>query len=219
MGEFSESLLRTVLYDLETWGIIKGRVLPVVCSHYLNRGRNQLTQRYCDELAAHAEVFVSLDTDQVWVPPQVMHLVSLVDPVHSPIVSGTYWACDELGEQIRPVVLKRNSDATTSSVWDLPENTLMECDVVGMGFCAIHRDVLMNMRKVYGNRWYDFDETNAGKFMIEDDAFCARAQAMGYKIHVHTGIDVGHIKPCELRAKHARKKEATQEGLKILRLN
>lgn len=206
-GKFAESLLRTVVYDAATWNILQARVQPQFCAHYLNIGRNALTTLMCDQWAESCPVFVSLDTDHSFTPQQVMHLVSLVDPVTRPVVSGLYFACDGQGKQVRPVMLRRNVNGDLETMWDYPENQLVEVDVVGMGFCAISVPWLLRMREHNGDHWYDFDETVHGLFMPEDNAFCARIQEfLGGKIHVHTGIVVGHEKTVLLGAEHQKQK-------------
>lgn len=194
-GRFQESLLRTLVYDAQTWQILEGRVLPVHCAHYLNVGRNTLARRWLAEMPAEVEVFVSLDTDHVFTPEQVMHLISLVSLPERPIVSGLYFACDDNGAQVRPVLLKRRNDFRLETLWDYPKDALVEVDVVGMGFCAIHRTVLEQLAEHGEGEGFDFDETPNGAFMPEDNAFCFAAQHfLGAKIHVHTGIVVGHMK-------------------------
>lgn len=207
-GRFMESLLTTALWDIGNWNVIQGRIIPQHCAHYLNVGRNALAKRFCNRFAAEAEVFVSLDTDHGFTPQQVMQLVAMVDPVSRPVVSGLYYACDDLGEQVRPVVLRRKPDGSLETFWDYQPNDMLEVDVVGMGFCAIHRDVLLKMREFAGDRWYDFDETEHGDFMPEDNAFCQRVtDYLGHKIYVHTGIEVSHVKVFELTGRHKAKRQ------------
>lgn len=206
-GNFAESLLRTVVYDAATWNILRARVQPQFCAHYLNIGRNALMALMCDQWATECSVFVSLDTDHKFTPQQVMHLVSLVDPDTRPCVSGLYFACDGQGRQVRPVMLRRQANGDLDTMWEYPENELVEVDVVGMGFCAISVPWLVRMRELNGARWFDFDETVHGKFMPEDNAFCERLQAfLGGKIYVHTGIVVPHEKTVLLGAEHQKQK-------------
>jgi len=209
-----ESLLATTLWDEHNWKIIQGRIAAVQCAHYLNVGRNVIAKKFCDEFASECEIFVALDTDHSFTPQQVMHLVSLVDPITSPVVSGLYYACDELGNQVRPVVLRRKSDGSLDTQWEIPPDCMIEVDVVGMGFCAIHRDVLLGIRNLAGDHWYDFDETDRGDFMPEDNAFCRRVKEyLGLPIHVHSGIEIGHVKTVEISGKDKRRADRAQKGL------
>lgn len=202
-----ESVIKALLYDMRMWKIIQGRVVPIHCPHYFNIGRNQLHRKFIEAFSHECKVFVSLDTDHAWTPEQLMELIAHVDPIDRPIVSGRYYACDDLGAQVRPVAMRRKPDGSLESVWDMPKDQLVEVDVVGMGFCAISTELLLGMSKHDDYHAFDFDMTGRGDFMPEDNAFCQRAQQlMGAKIYVHTGIDIGHIKPFELRAEHERQK-------------
>jgi hypothetical protein len=216
-GAFMESLLATLTYDSHVWKVLQNRVVPTHCPHYFNVGRNNFIKQFLAETDESVEVLISLDTDQVFAPEQVMHLLALVDPVERPVVSGLYHACDNLGEQVRPLVMKRHADGGLHCEWDFPSDQLVEVDAVGMGFCAIHRQALLELREGIGEHWFDFDETARSDFMPEDDAFCRRVQEMlGKKIYVHTGIDIGHVKPCLLRATNARRKpRAVGDPLKL----
>lgn len=199
-GEFMESLLAAQLHDQHVWNMLKGRIIPTPCPHYFNLGRNQLTAAFCDQYGNECDVFVSLDTDHAFLPAQLWEIAALVDPVERPIVSALYHACDDNGRQVRPIILRRQPDESLKTVWDFPPNQLVECDVVGMGFCAISAPWLLRMRASIGDHWYDFEENARGDFMAEDDAFCFRMQQyLGAKIFVHTGIQIGHMKTVELR--------------------
>lgn len=205
-ARFSESLLEAVVYDIGWLNVVRNRVVSQFCSHYFNIGRNALVAKVLDHYGDECEVFVSLDTDHVFTPDQLMHLISLVDDDH-PVVSGLYYANDHDGQQVRPVMLRRRVDGATETMWQFPRNDLVEVDVVGMGFCAIKMSVLRELRKEIGDTWFDFGETSQGRFMIEDDAFCRRVQEyLGKPIYVHTGLVLGHMKTCELGARHERRK-------------
>lgn len=207
-GRFTESLVDALLFDLNAWKQINGRVVKQFCAHYLNEGRNALVREFLDNPAYRdAEILVSLDTDQTFKPEQVLHLAELVDAETRPVVSGLYYACDYLGEQVRPVMLRRRADGALVSDWEFKRGTLVDVDVVGMGFCAIHRSVLERMRELAGDTWYDFDETERGAFMPEDNAFCRRVKEyLGLPIVVHTGIVVGHLKCVELTERSEKRK-------------
>lgn len=207
-GAWAESLLAAVMDDYAGPRVFDGRVEGVVCSHYFCIGRNLLHQRLLKLWEKECKVFVSLDTDHDFTPQDLQRLVAMVDPVHRPVVSGLYHACDLAGEQVRPVVIRRRGDAL-ETVWDLPENDFVECDVIGEGFRAVHIEVLLKIAEAMGGpKWFDFDETDHGRFMPEDNAFCQRVQQIaGAKIFVHTGLDIGHEKMVRLRSAQRRQSQ------------
>jgi len=81
----------------------------------------------------------------------------------------------------------------------LPENQLVPVSATGTGFLLIHRSVLEKIRETGNNvsaPW--FQEMAVGEpmaLMGEDMTFCLRAGALGFPTYVHTGIQVGHMKP------------------------
>lgn len=212
-GAWSESLLSAVIADVRGPRILDGRVEAVTCAHYLNVGRNILTKRLLEQYGHFCDVFVSLDTDHDFTPEQLWRLVSLVDPVHRPVVSGLYHACDLAGQQVRPVVIRRQGEEL-QTVWELPEDDFIECDVIGEGFRAVHISVLRKIEAAIGPRWFDFDATAVNRdFMPEDNAFCRRVQEIaGAKIYVHTGLDIGHEKMVRLRAADRRRHPRSARG-------
>lgn len=205
-SRFSESLLEAVIHDLGFLNVIKNRVVAQHCEKYLNIGRNKLVKKVVEQYAAECGVFVSLDTDHPFTPGQLMEIISLVSDDH-PVVSALYYAADDDGQQVRPLMLRRRADGTLETMWQFPRNELVEVDVIGMGFCAMKMSVLTDLREELGDTLYNFDETSGGHFMIEDDAFCRRVQEyLALPIYVHTGICVGHVKPFEVNATHERRK-------------
>lgn len=205
-GRFMECVIELLLYDNQTWNILEWRVVPMMCAHYLSVGRNQLTKKMLQIIPEDVEIFVSVDTDNTFTPVEMMQLVAAVDPVERPVVGGLYWACDNLGEQVRPLVLRRRADGELNVEWEYPPDVIMEVDVVGMGLTAVHRRIYRELQVEIGDHWFDFDESAAGNFMPEDNAFCRRVQEMlGAKIHLHTGLQAGHVKMFELRKRDERK--------------
>jgi len=207
-SRFMESLLSVLFLDKHYGSRIDNRVFAAPCSHYLNLGRNALIRQFLADPES-GEVIVLIDTDQTFMPGQVHLLADCVDELDRPIVSGLYYAADDLGRHVRPVLGDIDSQGKARTAWGKAELTpcLVEVDEVGMGFCAIHRSVFLEMREHIGEHWFDFDEREDGEFMLEDAAFCRRAKLhLGKKISVHTGIKVGHIKPIEVREWHVTKR-------------
>src|ERR1043165_6269685 len=115
-SRFSESLLETVVYDLGFMNVIKNRVIAQHCSHYLNVGRNKLAARLCDNYATECDVALILDTDHVFTPHQALELISPVSD-DRPVVSGLYYAADDDGGQVRPIMLRRRTNGTLETMW------------------------------------------------------------------------------------------------------
>ena len=83
-----------------------------------------------------------------------------------------------------------------------PENECVPVSATGAACLLMHRDALGKVQASAGNMsapW--FMETPVGAplaLMGEDLTFCLRCQAAGIPVHVHTGIQVGHMKPVML---------------------
>jgi hypothetical protein len=84
----------------------------------------------------------------------------------------------------------------------VPDDQLVRVSATGTGFLLIHRTVLEKVRdtsKDIAAPW--FREMPVGEplsLMGEDMTFCLRAGAAGIPVHVHTGVQVGHMKPVML---------------------
>lgn len=199
IAEFAESLLRLQSYDFVNWRCLCGRIVPHHCGLYLNHGRNEWLKKVLRDHAETCPVVVSVDTDNLFTPEQVFHLVSLCTDEH-PIVSALYFICDQYGKQHRPLLVKRRPDDSFETIWEYQADTLVPSDVVGMGFCAMRTKLLMEYGEKHGGTWFDFDKTKAGTFLPEDTAFSFRMKdLMGVQPMVHTGIIVGHMKYVDVR--------------------
>jgi hypothetical protein len=75
---------------------------------------------------------------------------------------------------------------------------MCEVHATGAAFLLIHRSVLTKMGEIYRESpypWFLEGSVYKGTKFGEDWAFCMRAIEAGFKIHVHTGVKIGHVKP------------------------
>lgn len=125
------------------------------------------------------------DTDMVFTPEDVDKLLEAdVD-----IISGTY-------------VMGLNKDALVAGYWhdrgrlkleDLPEDEVVPVGYVGWGMVLVKRGVF----EAIGYPWLIQQLTVNGDMvqdLSDDFGFCLRAGNAGYKIHLHTGVLIGHEK-------------------------
>lgn len=169
---------------------------------YPNTGRNELFRQMQETLPKDVEIFVSLDDDTGFEPHEAYAIVDCVDPIERPVVSGLYFARNEEERgRAKPVLLKKNERGVVKALWDWRPGELLEVDVVGMGFCAIHRSKLNEWQERHGPTWFDYmgtGKTSPGGFLLEDAAFSRRIQDMGGRLWVHTGIKPRHLKTVEI---------------------
>jgi hypothetical protein len=83
----------------------------------------------------------------------------------------------------------------TVGIADYPVNALVDVAATGSACILIHRSVFEAIREEYGDTWYDrVPNPYVGELHGEDISFCLRAGALGFPVHVHTGIRTTHLK-------------------------
>lgn len=93
-----------------------------------------------------------------------------------------------------PVVLRRNPDLAGALRYlpalDAINGGVIDVDMVGLAFTLIRRSVFdaMTPRLTVIGSYFQWGEVQQG----EDACFCEHAKALGFKIGVHTGIEIGH---------------------------
>lgn len=192
---FADCLLRTIGYDRHNGGRIAGWNL-VGCSANVASGRNALVEWF---LASPAQYMVQIDSDMVWAPDAVHRLLAAADPVERPIVGGLCFAQEADSGLIWPTMFDLSGTEENVEFIRYDEWTPGEVRPVGStgaAFLLTHRSVLEAIRDADFSKAYPwFQEREiGGRRSGEDVSFCLRAAAVGAKVHVHTGVAIGHIK-------------------------
>jgi GT2 family glycosyltransferase len=80
-----------------------------------------------------------------------------------------------------------------------PENECVKVSATGAACLLMHRDALEKIAASSGDvaaPWFREVQVGAAlSLMGEDMTFCLRCAAAGIPVHVHTGVQVGHMKP------------------------
>lgn len=206
---FGESVRDLAVYDFMSGRrMIEDRWVPLQWPPYPNTGRARLI-RHCLDRLPEAEIIFSLDDDQEFEPWQFYAIADAVDAERRPIVSGLYFAHngEEMGRP-RPLIARAADGGT---IWDYRPGQLEPSDVVGMGFCAMHRTALLDWRAAHGDTWFDYTGTGlADGFRLEDSSFCTRMRSIGKGIFVHTGVEIGHLKVKRIGAHDYRRLRALE---------
>ncbi len=112
---------------------------------------------------------------------------------NQPIISGVY--CRRSPPVGVPVMMRNRQWVT-----DIPQNTVIDVDVVGAGCLLIRRDVLEQMPPQRpGKHWFDWRVDLQGTIppeecMSEDFTFCMWAKkTLGITIKVDTSIQCRHV--------------------------
>lgn len=170
--------------------------------------RNQLVTNFLRSPEfKEATWLVMVDTDMLWPQHAVHQLVATAEAHDYKLAGGLCFAGSDIAGEVYPTIYVQSGTSpsgypTLDRVYDYPRNMIVECDATGAAFLAIHRDVLNAMGHAYMTKasgkpnpypWFEdavWDDRQYG----EDIGFCIKARALGFKLMVHTGVPVGHLK-------------------------
>lgn len=146
------------------------------------------------------------DSDMKFKPDTLIELTSVMDAMAVDLVSGLYFT--RRPPKIKPVVYKELwfkkkgdiIDTGAENLFDYPENAIVAVKGVGFGCCLTSVDLLKRVCNKFGA---PFDNITT---MGEDLSFCWRANQIGAKLVLDTGVKCGHIGTVEIN-------EATYKSL------
>jgi GT2 family glycosyltransferase len=198
-GVFSESLLDLVTKSPAT----VETVLRYQSGTNITTGRNHLVNSFLTEYTA--PWLLMLDTDMVFAEDVAARLIAAADPLERPIVGALCFSQNFEGPPYSTMYdltepEPRRLAFARRSKW--PEDECVPVSATGAACLLMHRDALEKVRKTSNDvaaPW--FRELPIGAplaLMGEDMTFCLRAGAAGIPVHVHTGVQVGHMKPVML---------------------
>lgn len=204
-AEFCRSLVNTVArggdYVHATLGRQSG---PRIAS-----ARNDLVGEYLSDHSRRAPWLLMVDTDMVWSDDAPRRLVEAADPKTAPIVGGLCFAESELPEAtdgMLPTMYElvhdsADGEAAFARYTEWPEDVLFPVAGTGAAFLLMHRDALKRVASGWGGKgpdlnypWFREGTLGPRRQLGEDLTFCLRAQSAGIPVHVHTGVQVGHMK-------------------------
>jgi hypothetical protein len=146
----------------------------------LDKLRNNLVIQAMNHYCSH---MLMMDVDQVYHPQTITRLLSHNLPVVGALVHRRYPPFDPL--------LLRGEIGTFKTVDNYEDGELVEVDATGTGCLLINMDVFENIAAP----WFKFIERpkDEGGLIGEDIYFCKLLKEAGYKIHVDTSIELGHL--------------------------
>jgi hypothetical protein len=151
-----------------------------------------------------------VDTDATFADDVLEQLLTAADAKTAPIVGalafGIRGAKDAAGGVVQNSVGAIPLELfPTLYIWDdegtkalrlYPPNQLVQVNATGAHCMLIHRSVLDVAGWTEDGHplpWFRVGVRH-GQEVSEDQFFCIKAQALGFPIHVHTGIKTGHVK-------------------------
>jgi hypothetical protein len=193
-AEFAASLLSVVM---EAATPVEA-VLALESGPNISTARNKLCDRFLRD--QRAPWLFMCDTDMTFAADVPGRLIGAADPVTAPVVGGLCWSLDK-GERY-PTMYELTDGAGGVLAFrrygSWPDGEVIRVSATGAACLLIHRDALTAVEKHSGDPaapW--FRETAVGaplSLMGEDLTFCLRCAAAGIPVHVHTGVQVGHLK-------------------------
>lgn len=198
-AEFTGSTLSFLVEDSKDRKLLYEKIYLLRAGGILSVFRNQLTKWFLDK--TNAEYLLFIDSDIEYTKDDVYKLVDQCS-YSKPVVTGCYPIAADEGHVVCVYSLVQIKNEISMAPWKhlppkLPQQTTLSADGCGAGFLLIHRSLLVQMQRLYGPVWFDL--FNIGKVPFgEDLSFCYRVRQMGFPIHVHPDVRVGHLKTSKL---------------------
>jgi GT2 family glycosyltransferase len=195
--EFCSSLLATVMEGATPLDA----VLTYASGPNISTARNLIADDFLRR--QRAPWLLMCDTDMVFAADALDRLIAAADPVARPLLGALCFS--PAAGDTRPTMYElgeKNGALAFSHLATWPEGECVRVTATGTGFLLMHRDALERVRdfaKDPAAPW--FRESPVGAplaLMGEDMTFCLRAGAAGIPVHVHTDVQVGHMKPAML---------------------
>lgn len=197
-AEFASSMLALAAHSRDSIGTI----LTVQSGANVSRARNELTARFL--LERREPWLLMVDTDMAFTAEALERLLVAADQRERPILGGLCFSQGEDGPlpTMYELVPHEDGAGTFARYQQWPEDAPHRVAATGAAFLLVHRYVFERLLKHGWGKpakrdpvWPWFRESAMGsRVMGEDLTFCLRAAAAGYPIHVHTGVQIGHMK-------------------------
>ena len=199
-GEFCESLVSLAM---------EGRtpldaVLRYVSGPNISGPRNLIVREFLDKYTA--PWLWMLDTDMVFNATALDRLIAAADPAARPVVGALCYSQNDGATDPYPTMYelteKEPGVLAFHRLASWPEDSCVRVSATGAACLLMHRDALEKVAASSGDLaapW--FRESAVGAplaLMAEEMTFCLRCGAAGIPVHVHTGVQVGHMKPVML---------------------
>ncbi len=131
------------------------------------------------------EYLLTVEEDNTPPPDGLLKLYKAIQNYDA--VGGLYWI---KGEGAPPMIWGDPKETGTFVPQPPVENTVQECNGLGMGFTLFRLDMFRNPGFEYGQWFKTVAEGN--NYMTQDLYFFKRAKELGYKFAVDTSCRVGH---------------------------
>ena len=206
--------------------VLRGGTIELLTGPRVAEGRSQIVEAFLsNEAYNNAEWLLMIDSDMTFEPDILCQLLghayggdvkAKTSEPDCPVIGALCFAGGR--SRMYPTLYKGETrtawDGSTQVVpepiTDYPRNQLVKVMGTGAAFLLVHRKVLQHMRMPHPDGfgtdahgqpnphpWF-VEGLSKGVQFGEDIAFCMRANAIGYGVFVHTGVQTGHLKTFEL---------------------
>ena len=204
---FAESLNDLLFYDAAVNQRIVGHgygKLGKECgSGGIVDGRNKIAEIVLDE--SEADWLFFIDSDMGFAPNTVDKLVESAHAIDRPVMGGLAFAHKTNGKaslygtryRAQPTLYDWYEDDERAGFvprFEYERDAVSQVGATGAACILIHRRVLEAIRAKYGDVWFDQIRHPKGPHLSEDLAFCVRASACDFPLHVNTAVKTTHDK-------------------------
>jgi hypothetical protein len=176
-----------------------GEVADLYTGPAIGMARNTLAHQF---LSSQMEWLWMVDTDMVFAPGTLPALLEHADSELRPVIGAT---CVILsGTQMKVSMYQASKDDDGNfgfrHIHEWPANTLLRVDGTGAACLLVHRTVFTRISEAKPEEhglWFTGMIID-GHEIGEDLSFCLRCAMAEIPVHVHTGIEVGHMKALQL---------------------
>jgi hypothetical protein len=195
-GQFAENLIDTITWDRDHDDHIWGRI-GISSGPRIASARNQV-MHHVRQLPPSINWIWNLDVDMTF-NRQLLDRMYIEAHDRGITFLGALAFSGGRDFEIEPVLYEPSDDGMRR-MRTYPKDTMMKVPATGAACILFHRDVLEDVLKLNPDAKYPWFEevTDGDKEYGEDVTFCMRATEAGHPVHVHTGLQVGHMKTMPL---------------------
>lgn len=195
-NRFASALADTLIAD-EKLRRIRGKV-SLQSSPRIVQARTDMVEAF---LSTELEWLLMIDADMYWEYPDFDRLCRAADKDKRPIIGGLCFggAKGQMFPTLYDIKIDEDGQIDSTTIRDYPKNKVVEVSATGAAFLLVHRRVFIRMINAFDQNgtnpypWFN-EVISRGRALGEDVAFCVRATSIDFKVHVHTGVRIGHEK-------------------------
>ena len=197
-GTVRAEFLASMLALMRKSATVIDSVIEIGSGPNVSGARNMMARMFLEDQTAPWLWMV--DTDMVFAPDALDRLIGAADLAERPIVGALCFSQNPGAGDPFPMMyelVEADGQPVFVHRHEWPQDTCAQVTATSTACLLVHRAVLERVAAVSGDMaapW--FRESVIGSALVgEDLTFCLRAGAAAIPVHVHTGVQAGHMKP------------------------